>query len=99
MSRGISALALWLLGHLAPRNEPLAGDLLEQFRAGRSVVWLWSQLLYAIATGIVPPAARARGAESDAHRSDRRRVAGIAKAQAPQSDLEQPRRRRRRPWA
>ncbi len=51
MSRGISALALWLLGHLAPRNEPLAGDLVEQFRAGRSVVWLWSQLLYAIVMG------------------------------------------------
>ena len=51
MSRGISALALWLLGRLAPRNEPLAGDLLEQFRAGRSIVWLWSQLLYAIAMG------------------------------------------------
>ena len=51
MSRGISALALWLLGHLAPRNEPLAGDLVEQFRAGRSVVWLWSQLLYAIVLG------------------------------------------------
>ena len=51
MSRGISALALWLLGRLAPRNEPLAGDLLEQFRAGRSIIWLWSQLLYAIAMG------------------------------------------------
>ena len=51
MSRGLSALALWLLGCLAPRNEPLAGDLLEQFRAGRSVVWLWLQLFYAIAMG------------------------------------------------
>jgi hypothetical protein len=51
MSRGISALALWLLGRLASRNEPLAGDLVEHFRAGRSVVWLWSQLLYAIVMG------------------------------------------------
>jgi hypothetical protein len=51
MSRGMSALALWLLGLLAPRNEPLAGDLVEQYRAGRSLVWLWSQLLYAIAMG------------------------------------------------
>ena len=51
MSRGMSALALWLLGRLAARNEPLAGDLLEHFRGGRSVAWLWSQLLYAIFTG------------------------------------------------
>jgi hypothetical protein len=51
MSRGMSALALWLLGHLAHRNEPLAGDLLEQFRGGRSVLWLWSQLVFAILIG------------------------------------------------
>ena len=44
-------LAVWLLGRLAHRNEPLAGDLLEQFRVRRSVLWLWSQLLYAIAMG------------------------------------------------
>jgi hypothetical protein len=47
----ISRLALWLLGHLAHRNEPLAGDLVEQYRVGRSVSWLWSQLLIAIAMG------------------------------------------------
>jgi hypothetical protein len=50
MSR-VSRLALWLLGHLAHRNEPLAGDLVEQFRVGRSVLWLWSQLLLAIVMG------------------------------------------------
>jgi hypothetical protein len=51
MSRGMSAPALWLLGHLAQRNEPLAGDLVEQFRAGRSSIWLWAQLVCAIAMG------------------------------------------------
>jgi hypothetical protein len=51
MSRGMSALALWLLGRLAHRNEPIAGDLLEQFRSGRSVLWIWTQLLFAIAAG------------------------------------------------
>lgn len=51
MSRGLSALALWLLRRVAHRNEPLAGDLLEQFREGRSVFWLWFQLLYGIAVG------------------------------------------------
>jgi hypothetical protein len=50
--RGVHArLALWLLGLLAHRNEPLAGDLLEQFRSGRSLLWLWGQLLVAIAMG------------------------------------------------
>jgi hypothetical protein len=47
----MSALALWLLGRLAHRNEPLAGDLIEQFHEGRSVFWLWFQLLYGIANG------------------------------------------------
>ena len=51
MRRGMSALALWLLNHLAHRNEPLAGDLHEQFRVSGSVLWLWSQLLQAIALG------------------------------------------------
>ena len=51
MSRGISALALWLLGRLAYRNEPLAGDLLEQFRGGRSAIWLMAQILLAVAMG------------------------------------------------
>lgn len=51
MSRAASRFALWLLGHLAHRNEPLAGDLVEQLRSGRSVAWLWAQILYAIGTG------------------------------------------------
>ena len=51
MSRGLSAIALWVLGRLAHRNEPLAGDLVEEYRTGRSVLWLWSQLLYAMAVG------------------------------------------------
>lgn len=46
-----SRLALWLLGHLAHRNEPLAGDLVEQFRTRPCAIWLWSQLLMAIAMG------------------------------------------------
>jgi hypothetical protein len=51
MSRRMSTLALWLLARLAHRNEPLAGDLLEQFRTGRSVLWLWFQIVLAIALG------------------------------------------------
>jgi hypothetical protein len=51
MSRSMSALALSLLGRLAHRNEPLAGDLLEHFHAGRSILWLWCQIFLAIAAG------------------------------------------------
>ena len=51
MSRGMSAPALWLLGRLAHRNEPLAGDLVEQFRNGRSSTWLWAQVFCAIVMG------------------------------------------------
>ncbi len=43
-------LAAWMLNHLAPpsRDEALAGDLLEDFRAGRSSAWYWRQVLAAI---------------------------------------------------
>ena len=51
MSGTLSALAIWLLNHLAHRNEPLAGDLLEQYRVRQSALWLWSQLVLAIALG------------------------------------------------
>jgi hypothetical protein len=52
MARRLSArLALSLLARLAHRNEALAGDLAEQFRAGRSTLWLSSQLLMAILWG------------------------------------------------
>jgi hypothetical protein len=44
-------LALWILRRLAARNEPVAGDLLESFFAGRSALWLWWQLLNAIVRG------------------------------------------------
>jgi MFS family permease len=44
-------VALSLLQRLAHRNEPLAGDLLEEFQSRRSSAWLWAQLLLAIALG------------------------------------------------
>ena len=38
------SLATWLLAHTpGPRNEALAGDLLEELRSGRSRAWFWSQ--------------------------------------------------------
>jgi hypothetical protein len=47
------SLATWMLRHCIPgrRNEALAGDLLEEFRAGRSIAWYWRQVLDAIVLG------------------------------------------------
>jgi hypothetical protein len=43
-------LATWMLEHLTPtgRNDALAGDLLEEFRSGRSAIWYWRQVLACI---------------------------------------------------
>jgi hypothetical protein len=48
------ALANWLLDRFGTtrQNAALAGDLLEEFRNGRSAAWYWRQSLRAIATGI-----------------------------------------------
>lgn len=44
------ALANWMLDHLTPagHDDALAGDLLEEYRAGRSVAWYWRQVLGAL---------------------------------------------------
>jgi hypothetical protein len=44
-------LALAVLDRLAPSNEPLAGDLREEFHAGRSALWLWYQIAHALVIG------------------------------------------------
>ena len=47
-------LASWLLQHLAPGPHPesLLGDLIEQYRDGRSAAWYWRQTLTAILVGV-----------------------------------------------
>ena len=42
------SVATWMLEHMTV-NEALAGDLLEDFRSGRSRGWYWRQVLGAIA--------------------------------------------------
>lgn len=46
-------IATWMLEHsaLAENSDALAGDLLEEFRAGRSTGWYWRQALSAFAVG------------------------------------------------
>ena len=48
-------LALWLLRRTCPGNhsQALAGDLVEQYSAGRSPAWFWRQVLIAIALGVL----------------------------------------------
>ena len=45
-----SSLVLALLRFVESGNEALAGDLAEEWRAGRSRTWLWRQLIRAVVT-------------------------------------------------
>ena len=48
-------VATWLAQRLmsGPRRESLLGDLIEQYRQGRSGIWYWRQVLGAILVGTV----------------------------------------------
>jgi hypothetical protein len=48
-------LAVWLLRRFgsSPNNAAIIGDLDEQYRRGRSLLWYWRQVLLAIAEGFV----------------------------------------------
>ena len=54
-------LAVWLLERFGARyrNEALAGDFIEEFRARRSRTWIWIQVLCAIASRVASLASRA----------------------------------------
>lgn len=47
-------LATWLLEQFSPvlQNAPLAGDLIEAFKQGRSSGWYWRQVFVAILLGV-----------------------------------------------
>jgi signal peptidase I len=56
-------LAVWLLQHAGSRyrRESLAGDLIEEFRSGRSGAWFWRQVLQALCAGIAAVMRHASG--------------------------------------
>jgi hypothetical protein len=55
-------LANWLLNRsgFASQNPPLTGDLLEEFRSGRSAAWFWRQTVVVILTGLARQASLRR---------------------------------------
>lgn len=48
-------LATWLMEELtpAPQNAPLAGDLMEAFKQGRSSSWYWRQVFWTVLIGLL----------------------------------------------
>jgi hypothetical protein len=44
-------VATWVLTHFGNRNEVLAGDLIEEYRRGRSAAWYWRQVVVALLVG------------------------------------------------
>lgn len=44
-------VATWVLTHFGNRNEVLAGDLVEEYRRGRTAAWYWRQVVVAILLG------------------------------------------------
>jgi hypothetical protein len=44
-------VATWVLTRFCNRNEVLAGDLVEEYARGRTVVWYWRQVVMAILVG------------------------------------------------
>jgi hypothetical protein len=48
-------LATWLIEQFSPilQNAPLAGDLMEAFKEGRSAAWYWRQAFWAILIGLL----------------------------------------------
>ena len=41
-------MATWLMRRAGPPDEALAGDLLEEYRHGRSKLWYWREVLVAV---------------------------------------------------
>lgn len=46
-------LAMAILMRLGPREEPLVGDLVEEYTTGRSRLWFWRQAFAAVAAGAI----------------------------------------------
>lgn len=55
-------LGRWILEHLTlgADSDALTGDLLEEYRSGRSRVWYWRQVLFAIGSGFMREVRRRR---------------------------------------
>jgi hypothetical protein len=63
MNSKAPALATWLLEHIVPgEKDAIAGDLVEEFRNGRSRAWFWRQALTVIFLALCSESYRQRSA-------------------------------------
>src|SRR5258708_23099521 len=47
------AVAMAILSYLGDRADSIVGDLVEEYRAGRSRLWFWRQAVSAVAFGVI----------------------------------------------
>ena len=69
MSRTPPRLLKWMSALLSDDSEALVGDLFEGYQSGRSDVWLWRQMTWAIVTRELARARRRRRTNATTHAS------------------------------
>jgi hypothetical protein len=69
MSRTPPRLLKWMSALLSDDSEALVGDLFEGYQSGRSDVWLWRQMTWAIVTRGLARERRRQRADATTHAS------------------------------
>lgn len=80
-------LAIALLQRFVPGNDPLVGDLLEEFERRQSRAWFWRQVLLAILSGSARPGQDARPLRLVEHHPDAWAVRSPAGSRLERKDI------------